>query len=184
MADPQHTPEMDRFDRLTVRLYRLGVGVTTTGLLLQAPVLGFLDDVDRLAVSFVAVGVALCLSNLHLYSKHVRWVMGTAGWLGMTGGVIAHLWSAPPFVHAVALGFLYVAASAVALKEQFCFRVPFLRFVPVFLAMSVLAQLDALTAPYAGIPAALAGIPYGVLAFAKTRMPLHFDVGDRANYEV
>ena len=74
-----------------------------------------------------------------------------------------------------------VSLSALALKEQFCFRVPLLKAVPLFLAAS-LVPLTFQTSG-AAIPLAVSSVVLSVLAYRKWKMPLHFDIGNRALYQ-
>ena len=67
--------------------------------------------------------------------------------------------------------------------EQFCFRIPGLRLVPLFLATSLIPLLAGKVA-FAGALLLLSGVIYSALAFAKWRMPLHFDVGDKSKYQI
>jgi uncharacterized integral membrane protein len=81
------------------------------------------------------------------------------------------------------LGFAFVVQSGVALKERFCFRLPFMNAVPWLLALALVPLrlgLDRPAAVLLGGGAALVGL----LAVAKARMPLHFDIGDRRRYQV
>ena len=128
---------------------------------------------------------ALAVADLHLYDKRVRWVVGASGWagaalsfVGLGLGGVAGTWIA----HA-GLGFLFVALSALALKERFCFRIPGLRAVPLLLAVSLVPLLAGRPAPAAVVLFA-AGAVFALLAVAKARMPLHFDVGNKDAYQV
>ncbi len=190
MADPHHVPTLDGFDRFTVNLYRAGI-LTSAGALLMSGsthlILG--QDATVLAPTLwltIAVGAALAVQNMHLYDKRVRWVIGAAAWVGVVlqlsgpefgDGVLA-LW-----VRTAGLGFTFVALSGFALKEQFCFRIPGLRLVPLILAGSLIAVLAG-QPMVTGLMHLLAGMIYGALAVAKLRMPLHFDVGDKSRYQI
>ena len=180
MADPQHVPVLDGFDRLTVRLYRGGLAVATLG------VLGLAVDTargggPRLAVA-VLVGVLLAVGNMHLYDKRIRWVIAASAHVGAVLVGLAGF-AADAVVGWAGAGFLFVALSAFALKERFCFRVPGLRAVPAFLAASLVPAV-------LGVPLAaaallgVAAVPLAVLTVAKMRMPLHFDIGNKAHYQV
>ena len=123
-------------------------------------------------------GVLLAVLNMHLYDKRIRYALAA---LGISG---AFLWGIGGFwVGSVGIGLTLAAVSGYALKEQFCFRVPGLRLVPVMLAGSVLTRV-------LGIPIAtavlmsIAGVLLVVLCVAKLRMPLHFDVGDKSKYQI
>ena len=116
-------------------------------------------------------------------------MIGASAWLGAslsfvgaaTSGALSH------WVSHAGLGFLFVALSALALKERFCFRIPGLRLVPLLLALSLIPLLldqgatSGQNEGGAGIVAAAllapAAVVYGLLAIAKVRMPLHFDIG-------
>lgn len=185
MADPHHVPHMDSFDRLTVGLYRAGLVLSAVGLLTAGTVALTAPGWQRLAWVVVFLGVALSAADLHLYDKRIRWVITGSGWLGAVllllagalGGGAGH-WIA----HA-GLGFLFVTLSGFALKEQFCFRIPFLRLVPVLLATALIPLLTRQHV-VAGLVLIASGLLYAVLAVAKLRMPLHYDVGDKSRYQV
>jgi len=176
---------MDALDRATVLLYRSGLGVAAAGLLLAAAGLIFRPTVVGWAWAAVAAGVGLSVVNMHLYAKLIRWVIGAAAWSGVVlmyasplGRPIAAHW-----VGFAGLGLLFVALSAFALKEQFCFKVPLLRAVPLFLAASLIPLVGG--APYVASPLlAVAGAVLVTLVYQKSRMPLHFDVGDKSAYQI
>ncbi|TNE85677.1 MAG: hypothetical protein EP330_24815 [Deltaproteobacteria bacterium] len=183
MADPHHVPELDGFDRGTVGLYRAGL----VGQAVLLVVGGVRIDAPEAPVIWAAYAgcVALTALNMHLYMKSFRWVISGAAWLGLVLQVAA---SAAPDVPAhwlwhTGLGFLFVASSAWALKERFCFRVPGMRFVPLMLAASLVPIFAGQPHPF-GPLIAIAGLLFAVLAVAKLRMPLHFDVGDKSKYQV
>ena len=123
--------------------------------------------------------IALALLNLHLYDKRVRWVIHGATWLGL----MLQLAAGPETLLWAGRGFVLVSVSALALKEQFCFKIPGLRAVPALLAVGVV--LGWLQVPrVSGACLALSGVVLAFLALAKWRMPLHFDVGDKSRYQV
>lgn len=186
MADPDHVPELDDFDRLTVGLYRVGLVGQAVALALIAA--GRMEVVPPTLGPLVLLAtVALSVGNLHLYSKRIRWVIHLAGWTGAVftaigaGTTPAGLGSTL-LVHA-GLGFLFVVTSALALKEQFCFRLPGLRAVPAALAVSVATGVLGYDIATAGL-VAFAAVMVGVLAVAKLRMPVHFDVGNKSAYQI
>lgn len=194
MADPQHVPELDGFDELTVRLYRAGlllaaVGVSGVGALYLAT--PFLPGVDvsglaKLLWLVTVYGVAAAVLHVHLYDKRIRWVIRAAAWLGVVLMLAAATWADPMLVrwtwHA-GLGFVFIALSGFALKEQYCFRLPMMRLVPVLLAVSLIPLL-AQAQLVAGAMLTVAGLLLFVLAVQKMRMPLHYDVGDKSKYQV
>jgi uncharacterized integral membrane protein len=183
MADPDHLPVLDGFDRFTVRLYRLGL--VGQAVLLVAGGLRIQTAESELIWALYAAFVALTALNMHLYMKTFRWVIHGAAWLGLVLQVIAPTVEPPaPFwVWHVGLGFLFVASSAWALKERYCFRVPGMRLVPALLAGSLLPVMAGGRMPF-GPAIALAGLLFTVLALAKLRMPLHYDVGDKSKYQI
>lgn len=180
MADPHHIEELDGFDRMTVFLYRLGLGTAALGVCaLGAGALVGSTLPGRLAV---LVGVLMAVWNMHLYDRRIRWVLQGAGPLGAALWVVGAVqgWS---LVEDAAMGVLFVALSGFALKEQFCFKIPLLRAVPLFLALGLIplvAGIGWATAILYGIP----GIVLCSLVFQKARMPLHFDIGNKAYYQV
>lgn len=187
MADPHHIEELDGLDRLTVRLYRSGIALSAVGLLLAAAVYGAGQDEawGRATWTLVLAGAALCIADMHLYAKHIRWVIGASGWLGavLVFGADAATEPLQPWVRFAGVGFVFVSLSGFALKEQFCFRIPLLRAVPLLLAASLVPLLAGIGWAAAAL-LGVAGLVYGALAVAKMRMPLHFDVGDKSKYQV
>lgn len=181
MADPHLTPELDAFDRLTVRLYRSGLCGAAIALLAATFLAGRGQD-PRVAAVVVTVCVAVSVSNLHLYDKRIRWLVGVLGVLGPVLLAVAPLTGAARIVSWAGIGFSFAALSALAIKEGFCFRVPGVRLVPLALAASLLPILGGkmtFAAPLLG----LAAVVVSLLAMAKLRMPLSHDIGDRSAYQ-
>ncbi len=184
MADPQHVAALDGFDRLTVRAYRAGLALAAAGVggLAAAGFAGGAVAGPRVAV---LVATAAIVPNLHLYDRLIRWVIAVSGWLGAALPAVAGLLppALAPWVADAGLGFSFVVLSAVALKEQWCFRLPLMPLVPALLATSLVPLR-------AGSPGAAAPLWAGaaalllVLAAAKARMPLHYDIGDKSRYTV
>ncbi len=184
MADPDHVPEMDAFDRLTVALYRAGLLAQASGI--GVVVASELGAVSRpLAGHLMLASVALSVGNLHLYDKRIRWIIVMAGWVGAV--LTAAASTAPDGLEALfhygGLGFLFVVTSALALKERYCFRLPGMRLVPAGLALGVFTGLAGLGEVTAGL-LGLCGLLVGLLAGAKLRMPLHYDIGNKSAYQV
>lgn len=194
MANPEHVPLLDGFDRLTVVLYRLGIAFAAVGLvavsavhigraLLLAPPSWALP----LTWGATLAAVALSAANLHLYDKRIRWVLAGSTPLGLVlfalGEALPATWWLIWPLQVAGMGFVFVTLSGIALKERFCFRIPGLRLVPVFLAGGLIPVLIdwpiGIAVAYA--PAALV---VGWLAVAKWTQPLHFDVGDKSRYAV
>ncbi|MEZ4316821.1 MAG: DUF2301 domain-containing membrane protein [Myxococcota bacterium] len=181
MANPEHVPELDGFDRMTVRLYRSGLMVAAGGVVVLAGLLAA-GRSEGPALVVILAGTLLSVLDMHLYDKRVRWVIAAAGQLGallmVAGGVVG-----VELVGQAGLGFLFVALSGFALKEQFCFRIPGLRLVPLFLAVGLVPWVLGVDVG-AAVLFGLASLPLAALGVAKWRMPLHFDVGNKAFYQV
>ena len=191
MADPQHVPVLDGFDRFTVKLYRgglilaaLGIAATSTVDIAAAATSIPVEPLTTAAWGLLSVGTALAVLNMHLYDKRVRWFIAASCWTGLllllAGG--QELPGAKILAHA-GLGFVFVTLSGFAMKEQFCFRIPGLRLVPLFLALSLAPMLFEIPA-LGGLILAPAAVLYFILTMAKLRMPLHFDVGDKSRYQI
>jgi uncharacterized integral membrane protein len=193
MADPQHVPELDGLDRLTVTLYRSGLVIAAAGLLFAGAVevgaglssWSWAPRAVSVAWVLVTLGAALACANMHLYDKKFRWLIGALGWVGLVVQVMSQVvpGGLGTLVFHAGLGFVFAALSAFGLKEQFCFKVPGLRLVPLFLAVSLIPLLLGQAIP-AGLLLLLSGGIFGALALAKLRMPLHFDVGRKSAYQI
>jgi uncharacterized integral membrane protein len=181
MANPEHVPELDGFDRFTVRLYRSGLCVAAGGTALLGGLSAFALSTST-AVAVILTGVLLAVADMHLYDKRVRWVIGAAGQLGAVGVAVGAL-AGVEIVQLAGLGFLFVALSGFALKERFCFKIPGLRAVPLGLALG-LVPLVFDWPLLAAVVYGLTSLPMLVLCVAKWRMPLHFDVGNKSAYQI
>ena len=183
MADTSHTPIMKTFDSVTVILYRSGIVIIA--LLLTSYILEYLLGkhlVGNLYIPLLVTGTALSSANIHLYDHRFRYLIPLMSWIGLVLlSYTAYLSLATGFIETVSLGFLYAGIGMFALKEDFCFKIPGLKTVPLFLAASVFLRFLGFEAleTYALLPAALLML---VLSIAKWRMPLHFDVGDKSKY--
>lgn len=192
MADPHHVEQLDDFDASTVRIYRAGLALAAVGVFMAGGV-QLAGALDRplgtgwmgLAWILTTYGTAASIVNMHLYDKRIRSIVHTAGWLGILLLFTATLLvpSAARWVHHAGLGFTFVALSAFALKEQFCFRVPLLKGVPLLLAGSLLPLLFGPAWLAAALLLGAGGI-LGALAVVKQRMPLHYDIGDKSRYQI
>ncbi len=183
MADPQHTPELDGFDTFTVRLYRASMGLAAAAVAVAAVVAGTGRD-PLPALVLTGLVTAVSVTNLHLYDKRIRWLivaMGTWGpAIGAAGLVLA---PEQPLVLVFGSGLSLAALSAVALKENFCFRVPGARWVPAWLATGILAVAVG-QLPLAAVCLGVGALLVGALFVAKVRMPLSHDIGDRTRYQI
>lgn len=184
MADPHLSPDLDAHDRRTVRLYRLGFVITTVALGTTAGLL-ITGEPTRAPLWWTALGIALSAGHVHLYDKRIRWVLQVMAWVGLLallGAPLLRL-DVARVVRLAGVGLLYASLSGLALKEGFCFRVPFVRAVPVLLAAAVAAQLAG-----RGVLAGALIVPVvpvmAWLTVRKLTMPLSHDIGDRDAYQV
>jgi uncharacterized integral membrane protein len=181
VADPHHVEALDSFDVATVSLYRTGIAVSALGVGLVAAA-HWTGRPDGLARLVLLGGVALVDAHLHLYDKRIRWVIVASGWAAAVL-LFSGLLTGNGWVGDAGLGFAFVVQSGVALKERFCFRLPFMNAVPWLLASALVPLRLGLDRPAAALLAGGATL-VGLLAIAKARMPLHFDIGDRRRYQV
>jgi len=194
VADPHVIEDLDGFDRLTVALYRTGLGLSGLGVLglsglYLARALGVSIGRDGLTAALLGTTMAIALSAacVHLYDKRIRWFIAGCAPLGLALQAVglalpSPFWLAWP-VQVAGVGFALVSLSALAFKEWFCFRIPGLRLVPVLLGLGTLpVVLDwDLGVPVLWGPAGLLVV---ALTVAKLRMPLTHDIGDRSRYQV
>jgi len=186
MATPEHTPEMNPLDNMTVALYRTGLTIASLSALIYSieRILG-VEISGAFYLPVFALGIALASANVHLYDPRFRWFIPFMSWIGFMILAFAYALKdsgpAGDILANLSLGFFYVGASMFAVKESFCFRIIGLPLVPLFLCGSALSRLfeSSSAEPYFLLPAALL---LTWLVIAKWRMPLHFDVGDKSLY--
>jgi uncharacterized integral membrane protein len=188
MANPEHEEILDKLDELSVFVYRSGITLFGVSLLLMAVGLsnhlGFITlDIPELFLpvitTLIGLSGAMCCANLHVYDKKIRMIITWSSWIGL---VLLLLFAGTGFQW-IGLGFIFVSFSGIAVKEAFCFKVPGLRSMPWLLCLTVI--LMALNQHFVTI--LLLVMSAGVMLFlsvAKWRMPLHFDIGDKSNYQV
>ncbi|GAB2662556.1 DUF2301 domain-containing membrane protein [Vibrio panuliri] len=182
MANPEYQEKLDSLDKLSVCLYRTGISLFAIALLFLALSLSSLFNLTHtLSLSLLITGIAaaMCAANLHVYNKWVRTIIVWSAWIGilliLSDPQQGRVW--------LSLGFLFITLSGLALKESFCFKVLGLKVVPILLASSI-GLLYFTQTIYASILLALTGLIVGYLSFKKWQMPLHFDIGIKANYEI
>ncbi|MEX3070672.1 DUF2301 domain-containing membrane protein [Vibrio alginolyticus] len=183
MADIDHQETLDFWDKLGVSLYRAGISLFSIALIgFSTMALGWfsgLGEYYRSVLVMIAIAAALSAANVHIYSKTVRLVISWSSWVALvlmlSDFELNRVW--------LPLGFVFVTFSGIALKESYCFKVPGLKLVPVLLAVSVFALCFG-SQIIAAIATMIAGLIMGYLSIAKWRMPLHYDIGIKANYEV
>lgn len=186
LADPHHIEPLDGFDIATVRAYRAGlslaalaVGGLSIALVIEGG--GWLPWA-RFSVLFASALIAL---NLHIYDRLIRYIISASAWTSALLALLAALPAAPAreIIADAALGFSFVVFSAVALKERYCFRLPIVVAIPVLLAFSLVPLRAGLQIPAAAM-LLMGALALGLLTFAKLRMPLHYDIGDKRRYQV
>ncbi|MGR5245493.1 DUF2301 domain-containing membrane protein [Vibrio sp. PNB23_22_6] len=180
MANIEHQETLDSLDKLSVCLYRLGISLFALTLMaLSMVVYGAFLQGYQWTITGICVAGALSAANVHIYSKRVRVVICWSSWIGL-------VLLASDFERSLvwlALGFIFVTFSGIALKESFCFKVPGLKLVPVLLAIATFSIWYELST-FAALSLLIAGVIMGYLSILKWRMPLHFDIGIKDNYEV
>ena len=180
MADPQYIEVLDTIDRIQVVTYRLGITLCGLALLLPA-----INQIYTNALSYfqpaLMLGSIAVAASLHIYSKTIRYTLSHATWLALILFACSRYfyW---PIDEGWVNGLLLITLSGIAFKEHFCFKIPGLKYTPVFLLIATLAQLADRTDLFVGT-SLIAAILILFMAGAKWRMPLHFDIGDKRNYQ-
>lgn len=186
MANPEYQESLDFIDKLSVILYRLGISLFAFTLLCYSGLMmaflagfTFIHDWQKYAMLSLSIATALSAANIHVYNKIVRSIIAWSGWIGIV--TLISTQSIPG--QSIALGFMFITFSGIALKESFCFRVTGLKLIPILLAVSTFSlffQQDMFTTPLLFVSALI----LGYLSVAKWAMPLHFDIGIKANYQI
>ncbi|GAM75293.1 arabinose efflux permease [Vibrio ishigakensis] len=174
MADVEHKEKLDTLDRLSVIGYRFGISLLAFSYLYLAYIT--IAQVAASVVSLLAISAASIAANLHIYDKNIRAVIVWSSWFGLL--VIAVI--GQPLISQL---LFCITFSGIALKESFCFKVPGLKLIPFFIGLTLVGQyfyLDMLTA----ISALVVGLIIGFMSIKKWQMPLHFDIGNKANYQI
>lgn len=185
MANPEHIEKLDLLDKLSVITYRTGITLFSLALCLSSVAIA--DDISlilingpikEIALIFIALSSAMSAANLHVYDKKIRMIITWSAWIGLVLLIQLDnsqlLW--------LPLGFLFVTFSGIALKESFCFKVMGLKLVPILLCVSTfMLALEVWIIPI--ICFALCGMIFLFLSIQKWRMPLHFDIGNKAYYQ-
>lgn len=174
MANPEHQEELDTLDKMSVLGYRLGISVLSVSYVLLA-ITSLQGNTFSESNLLLAASAALIGANLHIYDKKIRAVIVWSAWIGLA--VVA---SGYPLL---AQAFFCITFSGVALKESFCFKVPGLKLIPLFIGLTLIGQYFALDW-LSGFAALCAGLTLGFLSIKKWQMPLHFDIGIKAKYQV
>lgn len=186
MADPDFVEKLDVLDKISVSLYRLGISLFSLCLLLYSLILfskagwlGTLVSFEHYIIVGLCVSSALSAANIHVYSKAVRAVIAWSSWIG----VVIMASQPTELFFAAGLGFLFVTFSGIALKESFCFRVIGLKFIPLFLAPATFLIISQLWLA-AGLLLLVSSFILSYLSVQKWKMPLHFDIGKKSNYQI
>ncbi|PMO31187.1 hypothetical protein BCT07_17615 [Vibrio breoganii] len=184
MANPEHKEHLDGLDKVSVVCYRLGITLFALSLLtlFSAELLCVLEMetaplLREWSINGIAVSSALSAANIHVYDKKVRAIIAWSSWIGLALFIVL------PTKEWLYIGFIFITFSGIALKESYCFKVKGLNLVPLLLISSVLVlwmKEPTILAPLVG----LSGFIFAVLAIEKWKMPLHFDIGKKDNYEI
>ncbi|OED51419.1 hypothetical protein BEI46_04285 [Aliivibrio fischeri] len=187
MASIDHIEKLDALDKLSVVTYR--TGITLFGITLIVFSLAIADDIGfilikndylmELALALFAVSSAMSAANLHVYDKKVRLIITWSAWIGL----VLLITIDSEILAWLPIGFLCVCFSGIALKESFCFKVIGLKAIPFLLCISIL-MLAIEVWLIAIICLFLSGVIFIFLAIQKWKMPLHFDIGNKANYQI
>ncbi|MUK60413.1 hypothetical protein GNP81_12495 [Aliivibrio fischeri] len=187
MASIDHIEKLDALDKLSVVTYR--TGLTLFGITLIVFSLAIADDIGfilikndylmELALALFAVSSAMSAANLHVYDKKVRLIITWSAWIGL----VLLITIDSEILAWLPIGFLCVCFSGIALKESFCFKVIGLKAIPFLLCISIL-MLAIEVWLIAIICLFLSGVIFIFLAIQKWKMPLHFDIGNKANYQI
>ena len=186
MANPEHTPEMEGLDYLTVAWYRVGLTIFAISIALHAleELIGWVV-LGEWFLPLVGLSAASASANMHLYDPRFRWFVPLMSWIAFAlllfvlnaAGAVREIGSL------IGLGFFYAGMGMLAVKESFCFKIWGLPMVPFLLAGAILLRLGGANL-IAAICLAVAALLYLWMVIAKWRMPLHFDIGDKSAYRM
>lgn len=168
MADPHIQSPMDFLDKLTVVIYRFGFMVAAVGM-------GCLFQHAQLGYVILLVAATMCASSLHIYLKPFRLLLQFATWIAL----LCHLFG----LLELALGGALLTLGGLCFKEYFCFRVPTLNLMPIFVALLWVGFVANILLLQQGL-SLICALLLVVLFIKKCRMPLHFDIGDKMKYQI
>lgn len=168
MADPHIQSPMDFWDYLTVVLYRTGFSVAAFSL-------AIFPYWQSVAHVLLLVSGVLLASSLHLYVKSIRLLFQFAMWIGLLCQIFD--------LGSLAIGAVFLVVGGLCYKEHFCFRVWGLNFQPILLALLWVAIYVELR-PLVVILCSVCGLWIFFLTFMKWKMPMHFDIGDKRQYQI
>ncbi|OBT13427.1 hypothetical protein A9264_07095 [Vibrio sp. UCD-FRSSP16_10] len=184
MANPEHKEQLDGLDKLSVVAYRFGITLFSLALLLLSVIhllplfeINVSPIIRNFSFHLVAIAAVLSAANIHVYDKKARMMITWPTWLGL---LLFILFPSREWLY---IGFLFVTFTGIALKESYCFKIKALNFLPLLLVVSVLALWMEEPTLF-GLLVAISGVIFVVLSAAKWRMPLHFDIGNKSNYQV
>ena len=183
MANPEHEEVLDYLDKLSVCLYRIGISLFALSLLVFAVMLSGMVtkplDYQQFILLLMGVSGALSASNIHVYNKLIRTIISWSAWIGL----VLMISDVEQTRSWLSVGFIFVTFSGIALKESFCFKVVGLKLVPALLALTTFSLYFEVLF-LASMLMTISSFIIGYLSFAKWRMPLHFDIGNKASYEI
>ncbi|AJQ93427.1 DUF2301 domain-containing membrane protein [Gynuella sunshinyii] len=178
MADPHIKEKLDHWDITTVILYRSGLSLAPLALLLAV----ISADYTVLSHWLLMAAVTLCCFSLHIYDKNIRLIVQGCGWLALLL-TLASAYGSTKVFELLGAGAAYLVLGALCFKESFCFKIPFLRLMPAVFAVDWLMRVSGWSDGYR-LLLLVTAIALIILAIAKWRMPLHFDIGDKRNYQL
>lgn len=167
MADPHIQSPMDAWDYASVIVYRFGFSLSALAVALL--------PYNPQAQWLLLLAASCCAAFLHIYLKKFRLLLQLATWVALL--CYGAGWTM------LALGGAFVTLGGLCFKEYFCFRIRTLNWTPLFFAGFWLA----LWLEFRGFSMVLSliiSLLLLVLSVQKWRMPLHFDIGDKRNYQV
>lgn len=185
MANTEHIEKLDNIDKFSVITYRCGIALFSLALLLscialsdEIGLIALEQPLDKLAYLALAVSSAMSAANLHVYDKKIRIIITWSTWIGLV--LLSPLDNSHYFW--LPIGFLFITFSGIAMKESFCFSVPGLKAIPFLLCTAVLMlALNIWIIALACLT--FSSVVFAFLAIQKWRMPLHFDIGNKAYYQ-
>ncbi|WP_295891109.1 DUF2301 domain-containing membrane protein [uncultured Vibrio sp.] len=185
MANPEHREPLDKLDKISVIGYRIGIALFSLSSAWYC-LAGFVElswgslsaNASFNPAFLFSLATALSAANLHVYDKTIRGIITYSGWIGI---VLLVALSSSEMIWC-AYGFIFVTFSGIALKESFCFNVFGLKLVPLILGLATFFMAINYEWVVLGL-LSINSIVFGYLAVQKMKMPLHFDIGNKSNYQ-
>ena len=167
MADPHIKSPMDTWDYISVIIYRMGFVIATIAVVL----LPYYPQAEL----GILLAASCCASSLHIYLKQFRLLLQMATWVAL----LCYIFGLP----ALALGGAFMTLGGLCFKEYYCFRIIGLNAQPLFFPLLWLFLQINFTLGAQILSIIMTALLF-LLSIQKWRMPLHFDIGDKAKYQV